>query len=31
MANDMYEVDFLGKTNWINGKNLKGIFNKSYE
>jgi len=31
MANDIYEVNFIGKTNWINGKNLKCNFNKSYE
>ena len=31
MANDVYEVNFLGKTNWINGKKIKCYFNKSFE
>lgn len=31
MANDVYEVNFLGKTNWISNKKIKCHFSKSFE
>ena len=31
MANDVYEVNFLEKTNWINWKKIKCYFNKTFK